>query len=79
MITCHFFSWALHFNFDWYNATIIEISIYDFYFNKNILTQLKYDIPAGIFQICIEQNKKYIHYSKKASNDSNICTSIPVW
>ena len=37
MITSHLFSWALHFNFNCCNTTIIEISTNGFYFNNNIL------------------------------------------
>ena len=44
-------------------------------FHNNTLTQSKNDIPASIFYLSTEQNKKYILDSKKASNDSNICIS----
>ena len=69
MITFHLFSWALYFNSNCYNTS-------DFYFNKNIFTQIKYNIPASIFYIDAEQNQKYIPNSKNASNDSNTCISI---
>ena len=69
MITFHLISWALYFNSNCYNTS-------DFYFNKSIFTQTKYNIPASIFYIDAEQNQKYIPNSKNASNDSNTCISI---
>ena len=41
MITCHLFSWDLHFNWDLrlHLTTIIQISTRDLFLNNNILTQ----------------------------------------
>ena len=58
-------------------TSIIEISICDLFpLNNNILTQSIIFLPVFSKYVL---SRKYIPYSKKRRNDSNICISIRFW